>query len=247
LWWVSAHALESVDLRLSISSLIDQLDSDDSVDELFALPESHDVVVAHATRPIIRALSGRPDLAVRLVGQSYELRSGIRFFADSVADVQGYLVDEVDDALGDASLVVVEARAASATGYLLDEAAQVVAERASDFGIPLYVLAGVGRILPVALFDAMVRHIDELERREMRRGCDEVSDAELAGLVALVRDDPASRDEAHAHIVPAERARGVITERGLRTPLVAFHRKLSVSHLRCPAPDELLAPFGLGR
>src|SRR5665213_1159866 len=66
LWWVSAHALESVDLRSCIATMIDQLEADESVDELFALPSSHDVVTAQVTRPIIRSLSGRPDLAVRL-------------------------------------------------------------------------------------------------------------------------------------------------------------------------------------
>jgi hypothetical protein len=244
LWWVSAHALDAIDLRAVIFRVVGQLEDDASIDELFALPASTDVVVAQSSRQIVRALSERPDIAVRLVGAPHQVRSGLRFFSDSFTPPQGYTTDEIDLALKGATVVIVEALVASSAGYLFDEPGRLIAESAIRAELPLHVLAGVGRILPIELFQAMVSRLDMHASRDNSDLARPTMEA-LAGLSAGPHSVSLENERTKSIIIAVDYAYSVVTERGQQMTKVVFHHNPSVSHQRCPVPAELLAPFGI--
>lgn len=250
LWWVCAHMLESANIRSTAMALIGQLESDATLDELFALAPSESIVVAHPTRTVVRALCERVDLSVRLVGDHRMLRTSIRFFSDALVPPSGFTVDELDAALTGATLAIVEALAASANGIYLDAAARTIASRSAAAGVPLYVVAGIGRRLPDGLFDAMMHHLDRsLSSADERHGPgdrEDIDDRVMAGLDEQEHAQSAKPLEtASAHVLPIEVAHGVVFERGVLAPGVALNRNPAVSHIRCPVPGELLGPFGI--
>lgn len=243
LWWVVAHALVTDDLRSTVIGLVKELEDDAAVDELFALPDSQTTVLCEATRTVVRGLCERPDLSVRLVGDRNAVRSGMRFFSGAFSPPQGFITEEIGQAISGANAVVVEALAAGPSGYLLADAGQALAEAALSQGVPLWVVAGVGRVLPPELFDVLIAHLAVDEQDVVN---EERSDAVLAGLVDN-DDQPSIRafNKAVQSLIPVNTATLVVTPSGLREPKLVFHSNRAVSHQRCPVPSELLAPFGL--
>jgi len=255
LWWTCAQLIDSNDLRHCAVTLVDQLEQDASIDELFSLPSAQDRVVAESSRQIVRALHDRVDLPVRLVGDGRSLRLGMRFFTDSVAPVEAYQVTESELAFRDATLVVIEALAASRDGLLVSKAASRLVVQAREQELPVVVLAGVGRVLPDALFGAM-QDLGRLlkakdQDREWERG------QSVAGeLLDRYVDEKPSMD-VHEHsmeqifhdryVIGPDLADRYVTARGVQMPAVVFHSSPSVSHLRCPVPEELLSGFGVTR
>lgn len=238
LWWVCAHMLEASDVTRCARTLVGELEDDPSIDELFTLPSSGDVVVAESSRQIVRALSLRVDLPIRLVGPARSLRLGMRYFGDSVLGSSGYLPDEGEVALDGATMVVIEALGASALGIFCSAHASALAERAIARDVPLYVLAGVGRILPLELFAAMQSQL--ATQPESGAFGALKTEAELS----RVGSDYPFIDCQATRVIEGGAVEGLLTERGLRTPSVAFHASPMVSHLRCPVPGELLGAFG---
>ncbi|HUY05683.1 MAG TPA: hypothetical protein VMU99_00280 [Acidimicrobiales bacterium] len=253
LWWVCAHLIDALDVRSCAISLVNQLEADASIDELFAYPTSDDRVVIESSRQIVRALYGRVDLTVRLVGDGRSLRLGVRAFGDSIAPVGAYQVNESELALRDATLVVVEALAVSQNGILMNRAGARLARLAEDRGLALVVLAGVGRVLPEDLFGAMLnlgralheKDGDRLRGSRQQPGGDFFDGPSGTEEIDAVRDDDGEfvlRNRRVIHVDPAVR---YVTPRGVRAAGVVFHPSPSVSHLDCPVPDELLSGFGV--
>ncbi len=245
LWWVCAHMLEASDLRLCANELVTQLEGDASGEELFALPATDAVIVAQCSRQIVRALCERLDIGVRLVGRPNMVRSYLRYFSDSIVGAQGFLVDEIDEALDRASAVVVEVLAAGEGKYLFDEVGRALVEQARKSEIAIYLLAGVGRILPPELFHVMCARQTRSLKNDVEWSTEQ-DDRQRAGLPPLGgehSDQDGSNDKGQ--LVVGDFPHLLITERGVRTPAVVFHDNRAVSHQRCPVPSELLVPFGV--
>lgn len=255
LWWVCAQLIESLDLHHCAASLVDQLEQDASIDELFSLPSTEDCLVAESSRQIVRALHDRVDLPVRLVGDGRGLRLGMRFFQDSVAPVKAYQVTEIEHAFRDATLVVIEALAVSRSGLLVSEAAACLVEQAQIHELPVVVLAGVGRVLPDALFGAMcdLGRMLEVRYQDQRRDTGQDIAGELldgyfdARPTTDVNEDSIGLIFHDKRVIGSEQVDRYITARGSQLPSVVFHPSPSVSHLQCPVPQELLSGFGVTR
>ncbi|MCU1492340.1 MAG: hypothetical protein JWO62_104 [Acidimicrobiaceae bacterium] len=173
LWWVAARLLAANDLVSAAALAVAELEQDGSVEELAASFPGSAVVVSSPAPSILEAFGLRPDLDVRLVGEGRSLRSALRLLA-SDGERSGWLVEEAAEALEGAHLAVIEVSAAGPEGCVVDRGARTLAHEAARAGVPLWAVAGVGRILPSPLFAALAG----------RAGPDEVVAAdELAGVV----------------------------------------------------------------
>lgn len=231
LWWVCARALAASDLRSEMRSVLHALEGDPTLEELFALPTTGQVVVGEATRTIVRALCERPDLEVRLVGDAWSLRWAVRFFSDFRSPPACYEPEEANQALQGAHLALYEPHAAGAQGVLAGEAARSLAT--APTGAVRAAVLGTGRLLSTELFAAMVRGLSDPEV-----GLSDGDDRSIAGLAP--KEVPLRRLREGVVLVPAADVDSAVTARGVRPGRAALHANPGVSHVDCPFAPELL-------
>ncbi len=155
LWWAAALVICAEHPGEVARFVVASLDSDPTVEELAASLPPGAAVVAEATPRVVGALATRPDIDVRLVGDRSTLASLLRELARG-PEATGWSFDEVVGALVGARLLVVEASAAGPAGCLVAAGASL-ATQAREAGVAVWAVAGVGRVLPAALFTAAVR------------------------------------------------------------------------------------------
>lgn len=156
LWWAVSRMLVAYDPREEAAILAEQLADDGTAEELAASFPSAALVVGEPGRYIVDSLVERPDVTARLVGEAWQVGSALRELAGA-SDVSGWAVDEAREALVGATVCCVEALAAGPAGAIVQRPAGRLAEVAKASAVPVWLVAGVGRVLPAALFDAVVR------------------------------------------------------------------------------------------
>ena len=154
LWWVAARVLGAVDAAEAARESVAMLDDDPTCDELAAALPGGAAVVCGPSPLVVAAVATRPDLTVRVVGAA-SFAEGLRALAGR--EVTGWSAGEARAAVSGARVAVVEALAACPGGCVLDGPSAAVAREARDCGVPVWIAAGVGRVLPGVLFDALVR------------------------------------------------------------------------------------------
>jgi len=159
LWWTAAHVLSAADPAAAARLAARRISEDPTVEELAAAFPAGALVATDAAGSGAEALAQRPDCDVRLVGTPSALRYATSRFgrggrAEADVRVSGFCPEELAEALAGRPLVVVEARAAGPDGYVLNLDAAELARAARAAGLELWVVAGVGRVLPGPLFSA---------------------------------------------------------------------------------------------
>jgi hypothetical protein len=114
------------------------------------------VLAGEAGVYIADSLVERIDVSAHLVGDPWDLQAAMRMLAGG-GEVLGWTVDEAAGALDGATLCCVEAQAAGPAGALVRRSGVALAAAARAAGVPVWLVAGVGRVLPASLFDAMAR------------------------------------------------------------------------------------------
>lgn len=163
LWWVCAAVLGATDPAAAAEEAANLLVEDPTADELAGALPAGSSIVGDCSTPVVSALAGRPDLDARLVGTALELRGALREIgqgAQGGAEVVGFSPDEVATAARGATLAVIGAEAAGPAGALVAPPAAALAAASAAAAVPLWVVCGVGRVLPGALFDALVARLD---------------------------------------------------------------------------------------
>jgi len=169
LWWACAHMLATDDpiatARRVAAQLVSDTVGDRLADALRANFTSSDWL--SATVPVdtlCQALARRGTYGVRLVADRDLLRPALRALGAVAEEVVGYRIEEAGAALDGAAALLVEpslaAEAAPGPGsgrgrLLLAEpgVAAVVGEAAAR-SVPVWIVLGVGRVLPPALAEA---------------------------------------------------------------------------------------------
>lgn len=152
--WVAARVLGSVDPAGAARDSAEEIAADPTVDELAAAVPAGATVVCTPSRNVLAAVACRPDLVARVVGAD-RVPSALALSAGG--DVTGWRELDVEQAVRGSRLAVLELLAAGPSGCLLDEPASAVLRAASAGAVPAWAVAGVGRVLPAPLFDALAR------------------------------------------------------------------------------------------
>jgi len=237
LWWVASHMLGATDIHDEAYRLIDALESDPTAAELAVSFDSGARVVADARRTVLRALAARPDLEVALVGAHYDLRRGMRLLGDLVIPPLGLVAEDLDDEFevmasdgGRAPVVVIEAVAAGPDGILVTGVSQEIAAASARAGLPIDVVAGVGRVLPTPLFSAMVSRLSQSAAGSVTRR------PQIARPSGYGWDDAellADEDPPDCSVLGVDDVRFLVEPTGRRLARLALRR------VGGPAPSEL--------
>ena len=170
LWSVAARVLAAGDARAESDRCIEELGDDPTAEELAVAFDGSAVVATVPSPVIVASCELRPDLALRLIADGWTLRSAARTLSDH-RDLACYLPDELEEAIADATVAVVEIAAAGASGVVVDITTRSLVAGAGRLAIPVWAVAPIGRVLPEPLFrafvarnDAYVSHYDEFDR-----------------------------------------------------------------------------------
>jgi hypothetical protein len=162
LWWVAANLLASSDPDQAARKAVDELLSDTTGDmlaeELSArVSDEAAIVVTCPTETVLEALSYRPAAVVRVLGPSHARRAELRKFESLVYEVHGFEPDRAEEAVEGATVVLVEALAAGSAGVVANAGTATLARLARQASVPLWAVAGVGRVLHDHLLREMLR------------------------------------------------------------------------------------------
>ncbi|MDQ3574136.1 MAG: hypothetical protein M3404_04335 [Actinomycetota bacterium] len=125
------------------------------------LPDDITVVVLGWPEQVSEALRRRGDLEV-LVADCAGVGLSLARHLRNVG-VEADLVPEagLGAAVGEADLVLLEATAVGPDGFLAGAGSRAAAAVARSAGIPVWVTAGVGRVLPARLWEALLARLDQ--------------------------------------------------------------------------------------
>ena len=172
LWWVAATVLVASHPDQAARRAVGELFSDPTAELLAAglaerLPGAEPLVVACPAETVFEACSHREPAILRVVAPSQALRAELRRFGAVASKTSGWNYDEAGEAVQGAAVVLVEALAAGSHGVLVTAAAGSLAAAGAGACVPVWGVAGVGRVLHDQLFGEVVRRAgDDVELME---------------------------------------------------------------------------------
>jgi len=156
LWWLCARILCAPEPMREAHDAVDQMRADPTARLLAAaLPDSGTVLVVGEPDQSFGALARRGDVQSLVVDVDGGAHDAVRRLAHADTDAVAVPAHAVGAAAADADLVLVEALAAGPTGALVPAGSRAAAAVARDADVPVWLVAGVGRLLPVRMWDAL--------------------------------------------------------------------------------------------
>ncbi len=155
--WLAARMLTGADPVQESRDTAEAVVADPTAAELAAvLPADGHVLVIGSPDNIGRALLRRPDVEVMVAdaaGEGLGLLQELRRLDHVCTDVPDW---GVGAAAASSDLVLIEAEAAGPGGAYARSGSRAAAAVASDVGIDVWVVAGVGRFMPMRMWQAML-------------------------------------------------------------------------------------------
>jgi hypothetical protein len=162
LWWLCARVLTGGDPMHEAWAAADEVEDDPTAGQLaHALPDGGTVVVLGWPELAAQALARRGDLEVLVVDALGEGSGLVRRLLnhDPDADVVDVPLSGLGVAVAEADLLVLEASVLGPTGFAAIAGSRAAAAVAHHAGVPVWVVAGVGRLLPARLWDEAARRL----------------------------------------------------------------------------------------
>lgn len=198
LWWLCARVLTSPDGQREAWQAVDDIEGDATPGELaFALPEEATVCVIGWPELVGEALPRRGDVEVLAVDALGEGSGLVRRLMQSGVDAVDVPTSGLGAAVASADVLLLEGVSMGPAGFVGVSGSLAAATVARHAEVPVWVAAGVGRLLPGRMWDA------------------------LAGRHATRSADPWDLDE---EVVPLLLADQVCGPSGLEEPAAALRR-----------------------
>jgi hypothetical protein len=167
LWALSARMLVSSDARREGFEFASAVDDDPTPRELAkALPDDGRITVLGWPDLIGEAFRWRGDLEVLVIDARGEGSTFARRLQANEIDAVEVEESGLGSAAARSSVVVLEATAMGASGLLAVPGSLAAAAVARTFGIPVWVVAGEGRVLPEKLWDKLLAHLPDVDAWE---------------------------------------------------------------------------------
>jgi len=182
-WWLSAKMLREDDPVAAGRQAVDELERDPTARRLAdALPDAATALIVGWPDVATAGLRRRGDVEVLVVDWASEGQQLVRRLRDR--DFEAMLVPEpgVGPAAMVSDVVILEALAAGPAGIIATPGSMAAAAVAAHQQVPVWAVAGVGRILPGPLWDALVTRLDDSGIEPWERSV-EVVPAELISQV----------------------------------------------------------------
>lgn len=158
--WFAARVLTSGDPRSEIWQAAGEVQADPTVTQLVRhLPDEAAVVVLGWPDQVGDALPRRGDLEVRVVDALGEGGGLARLLWQSDVDSVDVPQTGLGAAAASADLVLLEATAAGPEAFLAVSGSRAAAAVAHHAGVPVWLVAGVGRMLPGPMWTGLQRRL----------------------------------------------------------------------------------------
>lgn len=159
-WWLSARTLTAADPAGAARRSLDDAMTDPTVGELaHALPDGARVAVVGWSDRLLTSFARRGDLQVRVVDVEGDGPGFVR-------ELDGHQVEAVDVAVSGlaaataaSDLIVLDATAIGPETAVVAAGGWSMAAVARASGVPVWLVAGVGRVLPTALWPAVTERL----------------------------------------------------------------------------------------
>ena len=183
-WWLTARVLTAGDPGQAAWLAATEMEDDATPGLLAAaLPDDATVTIVGWPDVAASALHRRGDAEVLVVDAMGDGSALARRLGDHGTDVSVVPDTGVAAAAIVSDLVLIEALAAGPSGVLATSGSHAAAAAATHAGIPVWAVAGVGRVLPDRLWAALLGRLDEGDDEPWDRGV-ELVPATLVGPVA---------------------------------------------------------------
>ena len=183
MWWLAARVLGAGDPVTEAFRAAEELEDDPTPIVLaHALPDNASALVLGWPEHAGAALRRRGDIRVLAVDAAGEAEGLVRRLRNDGGDAE--VIDEggLGAAAASVDLVLLEASALGPQQFLALAGSRAAASVARQAGVPVWVVAGAGRVLPGRLFEAVAARLDAMgEPWELE---DELVPLELATAVA---------------------------------------------------------------
>jgi hypothetical protein len=165
LWWLSARVLTAHDPMDEAWRAADEITADDTPGTLaYALPDDATVCVVGWPDVVGDALPRRGDIEVLVVDALGEGTGLVRRLLASDDDAVDVPVAGLGAAVAASDLVLLEAAAVgpAGTGAICVAGSLAAAATAAHAEVPVWLVAGVGRLLPARVWEALAGRLDQL-------------------------------------------------------------------------------------
>jgi hypothetical protein len=162
MWWLGGRVLASGDPVREAYSAANDLDADTTSAALAAhLPDEVTVTILGWPEQAGDALRRRGDLEVLVVDARGEGSTFARRLASSGVEAFEVAESGTGGAVRESGVLLLEATAFGPTGCIATAGSMAAAAVAAGLGVPVWVTAGVGRVLPARLWDALLTRLDD--------------------------------------------------------------------------------------
>lgn len=189
LWWLCARILCAPDPMREAHLAVDEIRSDPTARALAAaLPEGAIVVVVGQPDQSVGALIRRGDVRTLVVDVDGDAHDVVHRLGRADAEASALPARSVGPAVAEADVVLVEALAVGPDRALVPAGSRAAAAVARSIDVPVWLVAGAGRLLPGRMWDALSDRwsgsVDPLEAAEEVMALRSVD--RLAGVNGLV-------------------------------------------------------------
>ena len=161
LWWLCARLLTDQDPASAAWDLADEIEADPTASHLHdALPDDATVVTVGWPDLAGQALLRRGDTRVLAVDSRHEASSFVQRLERYDVACEPVQAEALARAVGAADLVLLEAVAVSPQRFVAQVGSAAAVACAAALGVPVWLVAGVGRRLPEGLLRALVERTD---------------------------------------------------------------------------------------
>jgi hypothetical protein len=160
LWWLCAQVLTAPDGQHAAWAAVDAIETDHTPGELsHALPDEARVAVVGWPELVGEALPRRGDVAVLAIDALGEGSGLVRRLAHAGVDAIDVPTSGLGAAVASSDVLLLEAVALGPTGFIAVSGSLAAAAVARQVDVPVWVVAGVGRLLPARMWEALAsRH-----------------------------------------------------------------------------------------
>jgi hypothetical protein len=192
LWWLCARVLaapEPSEAAWDAEALVRDDPTADRLSGLLPFPADHPVAVLGWPTATGDALALRPDLEVLVIRDEHHGGGDERWRARLArSDASARPVDLVEAIALEPSHLLVEVVGTGPDELLVAEGTTEAIATLARPGLVLWMVAGVGRVLPARLFEAMVRTLGDVEEHGLELLDVQAADR-IAGPTGLVRPE----------------------------------------------------------
>lgn len=161
-WWLASRVLTAPDPMHEAWAAVEEMNDDDTSRELsYALPDDATVTVIGWPEAIGDALLRRGDATVLVVDALGEGAAFSHRLLMADLDAEDVPAIGMGPAVAESDLVLLEASAVGTTEFLSIAGSLAAAATAHHAGVPVWLVAGVGRLLPQRMWETMVSRLDD--------------------------------------------------------------------------------------